>query len=319
MTTDEITGVLLMAYGTPDSLEAIEPYYTHIRGGRTPAPHLVEELRARYELVGGSTPLLEITEQTRAALERVLNEDGNYRVLLGMKHWHPFIEEAVQELQAESIGRAVALVLAPHYSSMSIGSYLHAIEEAQRAHSASIDILPIQSWHLHGPYLRAVASRIAGRLAAFPPGEPSTVVFTAHSLPERILEEGDPYPQQLGETSRALAAMLSLDRWTFSYQSAGRTPEPWLGPDLTDTVHRLADEGVRNVLVAPVGFVSDHLEILYDIDHEAQGAARERGLSLSRIEMLNAAPDFIEGLAELVLARAREGAGQSVPEPDPVP
>jgi ferrochelatase len=306
MTTDEITGVLLMAYGTPDSLEAVEPYYTHIRGGRTPAPHLVEELRARYELVGGSTPLLEITEQTRAALERVLNEDGNYRVFLGMKHWHPFIEEGIANMARADINRAVGLVLAPHYSRMSVAGYYDYAAKAQEKLGTSIEILPIESWHLHGPYLESVARRVRAQLATFPPDEAVTVVFSAHSLPEKILAEGDPYADQLQETSEALARMLGLERWTFSFQSAGRTPEPWLGPDIVDTVHRLADEGVRAILVAPVGFVSDHLEILYDLDYEAQAAARERGVTLKRTEMLNASEDFVRGLADLVRTREAE-------------
>jgi ferrochelatase len=149
-----------------------------------------------------------------------------------------------------------------------------------------------------------VAERVRRRLADFAPGEPVTVVFTAHSLPQRILQAGDPYQDQLGETSEALAAILDLPDWTFSYQSAGHTPEPWLGPDLVETVHALADRGVKTVLVAPIGFISDHLEILYDIDQEAQQAARERGITLKRTESLNASPDFVAGLADLVRAVA---------------
>lgn len=302
MNQAEMTGVLLMAYGTPRNLDEVEPYYTHIRGGRTPRPELIEELKERYRLVGGSTPLNEISEATRAALEERLNAQspGSFRVVLGMKHWHPFIEEAVRRLAQEGITRAVGLVLAPHYSEMSIATYYRYAEAAQEKLGTHIEILPIESWHLHGPYLRALATRVQTRLAEFLCGSEVAVVFTAHSLPSRILERNDPYPEQLRETSEAIAAMLGLRQWTFSYQSAGRTPEPWLGPDLVETVHRLADAGAQHILVAPVGFVSDHLEILYDIDHEAQAAARERGVTLKRIEMLNASPDFVDGLAELV-------------------
>ncbi|HZU13694.1 MAG TPA: ferrochelatase [Chloroflexota bacterium] len=303
MTDQDRTGVLLMAYGTPDSMDAVEPYYTHIRGGRTPAPELVEDLRERYRLVGGSTPLLEISEQTRAGLEQALNARGNgrFRVVLGMKHWHPFVAEGMAQLAAEGIRRAVGLVLAPHYSSMSIAGYYRYVDAAEGP-----TILPIESWHLHRPYLEAVARRVQEQLVAFPPEEDVTVVFTAHSLPERILAEGDPYQDQLLATSAAVAEILGLPRWEFSYQSAGQTREPWLGPDLPDKVHELADRGVRNILVAPVGFVSDHLEILYDIDYEAQAAARERDVTLRRIEMLNASPDFVEGLADLVQQRLAE-------------
>jgi ferrochelatase len=303
MTAEGTTGVLLMAYGTPDTLDDVEPYYTHIRGGRTPARELVEALRERYRLVGGSTPLYAISEATRAALEERLNEErarGRFRVILGMKHWHPFIEEAIARMDSEGIGQAIGLVLAPHYSRMSVATYFDYVDAAQKKLGTRIQIQPIDSWHLHPPYLQAVADRIQARLADFLCGSDVTIVFTAHSLPEKILAEGDPYPEQLRQTSEAIALMLALENWTFSYQSAGRTPEPWLGPDLVDTIHTLADGGAQHILVAPVGFVSDHLEILYDIDHEAQQAARERGITLKRTDSLNAAPDFIDALAQLV-------------------
>jgi ferrochelatase len=222
-----------------------------------------------------------------------------------MKHWHPYIEQGVVEMARAGVRRGVGLVLAPHYSRMSIAGYYSYIDKAQEKLGSAIEILPIESWHLHQPYLDAVARRVRDRLAAFPPQEPVTVVFTAHSLPERIMQDGDPYPQQLRETSEALAQMLGLVHWTFSYQSAGRTADPWLGPDLVDTVNTLADGGVRNILVAPIGFVSDHLEILYDIDHEARQAAGERGVRLMRTESLNASPDFVAGLADLVRNRVR--------------
>lgn len=307
---DEIVGVLLMAYGTPDSAANVEPYYTHIRGGRKPAPELVDELRERYQLVGGITPLLEITERTRDALEQRLNADGDvrFRVVLGMKHWHPFIEQAVRELDELGIKRAVGLVLAPHYSEMSIAAYYRYFDEAQKKLGTNIDLERIESWHLDQQYLRAVGARIRRRLGEFRRGEDVTVVFTAHSLPQRILENQDPYPRQLRETAEALAAMLQLPKWTFSYQSAGRTAEPWLGPDLVDTVHELADAGVENVLVASIGFVSDHLEILYDIDFEAQNAAGERGITLKRTDMLNDSADFVDGLAELIRSRLPQPA-----------
>jgi ferrochelatase len=308
MTAGDPIGVLLMAYGSPDTLEDVEPYYTHIRRGRPPSPELLEELKERYRLVGGRTPLSEISEATRAGLETRLNAEspGRYRVILGMKHWHPYIEEAVREMAAEGIDRAVGLILAPHYSTRSVAEYYGYVDEAQRKLGTSIRVERIDSWHLFEPYLQSVADRITTALAAFPAGQDVTVVFTAHSLPEKILESGDPYPEQLRETSEALAERLGLRRWTFSYQSAGRTPDPWLGPDLVDTVHRLAREGVRNILVASIGFVSDHLEILYDIDYEAQEAAREEGVTLKRTEMLNASDDFLEGLTTLVRERAAD-------------
>jgi protoporphyrin/coproporphyrin ferrochelatase len=304
----DVMGVLLMAYGSPDRLEDVEAYYTHIRGGRRPAPELVEELKERYKTVGGRTPLSEISEATRSGLEAQLNSsrDDRYRVFLGMKHWHPYIEQAVGEMWDEGIDRAVGLVLAPHYSRMSIAGYFHCVNDAQEKLGSHIEILPVESWHLHPSYLEAVAARARSRLADFPAGSDVTVVFTAHSLPEKILEQADPYPRQLQETFQAIAQMLRLERWTFSYQSAGRTPDPWLGPDIVDTVRDLADQGVQHILVAPVGFVSEHLEIHYDIDFEAQRAASDRGVTLKRIEMLNSSPDFVAGLADLVRQRAAE-------------
>jgi ferrochelatase len=309
MTADETTGVLLMAYGSPDTEAEIEPYYTHIRHGRPPTPELLQELQERYRQVGGRTPLSDISEATRAGLEERLNAEGDrhYRVILGMKHWHPYIASAVRQLADEGIHRAVGLILAPHYSTRSVAEYYGYVDEALQQNGIDMEIERIVQWHLWPPYLEAVGRRIRAALSEFPTGEPVTVVFTAHSVPERVLQSGDPYPEQLRETTEALVAMLAIDRWTFSYQSAGRTAEPWLGPDLVDTVHRLARDGVRNILVASIGFVSDHLEILYDIDFEAQAAAREEGIVLKRTEMLNASPDFIQCLAELVKQRAATG------------
>ena len=305
MNDNQTIGVLLMAYGSPDTPEDIEPYYTHIRHGRAPSAELLEELQERYRLVGGRTPLSDISEATRARLEKRLNDESEnlYRVILGMKHWHPYIEQAVHQLASEGIQRAVGLILAPHYSSRSVAEYYGYVEEAQRKLGTSIALERIDQWHLFPPFLDAVRSRIEAQLEKFPTGEEVTVVFTAHSLPEKILQSGDPYPDQLLETSRALVDMVGIPQWTFSYQSAGRTPDPWLGPDLVETVHRLAREGVKNILVASIGFVSDHLEILYDIDYEAQEAARDEGITLRRTEMLNASPDFVEGLVALVRER----------------
>lgn len=305
MSDEQIIGVLLMAYGSPDTPDDIEPYYTHIRHGRAPTAELLAELRERYRLVGGRTPLSDISEATRSLLERRLNEESanQYRVILGMKHWHPYIKQAVEEMAHEGIQRAVGLILAPHYSTRSVAEYYGYVEEAQRILGTSIALERIDQWHLFPPFLEAVRCRIQAQLEQFPADADVTVVFTAHSLPEKILESGDPYPDQLMETSRALVDLIGLHHWTFSYQSAGRTPDPWLGPDLVETVHRLADEGVRNILVASIGFVSDHLEILYDIDYEAQEAAREEGITLRRTEMLNASPDFVEGLVALVRER----------------
>lgn len=300
-------GVVVMAYGTPTGPGDVEAFYTDVRRGRPPSPEQLAALQARYEAIGGVSPLARRTREQAEAVQAALDGlvPGGYLVALGNKHSSPRIEEAVDVLAGEEVTALVGLVLAPHYSAMSVATYYRFIDAAQEGHGTSIEILPIESWHLHAPYLRAVADRVRDRLAEFPPGEEVTVVFSAHSLPERILAEGDPYQDQLLETSRALAGMLDLRNWTFSYQSAGHTAEPWLGPDIVETVNSLADRGISNILIAPIGFVSDHLEILYDIDHEAQAAAQDRGVTLRRTDSLNAAPDFVECLADLVISRLR--------------
>jgi protoporphyrin/coproporphyrin ferrochelatase len=302
------TGVLLMAYGTPNSLDEVEPYYTDVRGGRAPTPELLAELKERYRLVGGRTPLLEISRAQADGLQRLLDAQapGRYRVYLGMKHWHPYIAAAVRQMRADGIREALAVALAPHYSRMSIGGYISRIEDAQ----ASLDGEPIrfryvESWHDEPIFLEALATQVRAVLAAsFAPEERDGVfvLFTAHSLPERIREWDDPYQRELLATSRGVADLLGLpaDRWDFAFQSAGRTPEPWLGPDILTKLRELAAAGRRTVLVCPVGFISEHLEIFYDIDYEARRLAEELGVHLERIEMLNATPPLLEALAAVV-------------------
>jgi protoporphyrin/coproporphyrin ferrochelatase len=302
------TGVLLMAYGTPYSLDEVEPYYTDVRGGRAPTPELLVELKERYRLVGGRTPLLEISRAQADGLQRLLDAEapGRYRVYLGMKHWHPYIAAAVRQMRADGIREALAVALAPHYSRMSIGGYISRIEDAQ----ASLDGEPIrfryvESWHDEPIFLEALATQVRAALAtSFAPEERDGVfvLFTAHSLPERIREWDDPYQRELLATSRGVADVLGLpaDRWDFAFQSAGRTPEPWLGPDILTKLRELAAAGRRTVLVCPVGFISEHLEIFYDIDYEAHRLAEELGVHLERIEMLNATPPLLEALAAVV-------------------
>jgi ferrochelatase len=262
-----------MAYGSPSRPEDIPAYFDDIRGGRPVRPEAVAELTERYRRIGGSSPLNEITERQRAALE---NELG-VPVYVGMKHWTPRIAEAADQALADGAERIVGLVLAPHYSTISIGGYRDRLAEGvgERA-----ELVMIESWHDHRPLIDLLAERVGGTDAH--------VVFTAHSLPERILAEGDPYKDQLLET------------WSFAFQSASPTGEPWLGPDILEELERLHGEGTRKVLVAPVGFVSDHLEILWDIDVEAREKAAELGLALKRIESLNDAPEFARALAVLV-------------------
>ena len=283
-----MNAVVLMAYGSPSTADEIRPYFEDIRGGRPVSDQAVEELAERYRRIGGRSPLDDVTEAQRAALERELGVP----VFVGMKHWQPRIAEAVESALAGGVTRIVGVVLAPHYSRLSVGEYRERLEAAV-AGRAELEL--VESWHDHEPFVDVLADRVRGTDA--------WVVFTAHSLPERILAEGDPYRDQLLETSRLVAEGAGLERWSFAFQSASPTGELWLGPDVLDELGRLRESGVTSVLVAPVGFVSDHLEILWDLDVEARERAAELGLELERIESLNDDPAFIRALAALVEER----------------
>jgi ferrochelatase len=300
-------GVLLMAYGGPDSLDDIEPYLLDIRGGRPTSRELVEEIRERYALIGGRSPILEITQLQAEALEKHLNQAGeaSFRTYVGMRHWQPRIREVVAQMAQDGIERAVALVMAPHYSQMSIGAYFKRLDEALEELGARITFNRIESWHDHRGFISALAEKATHALTRFAndgaEGLPK-VIFSAHSLPTRILDWGDPYDAQLRETATLVAQQLSLppDRWLFCYQSAGRSAEPWLGPQIEQVIVELAQAGEQRLLVIPVGFVCDHVEILYDLDIEARQLAEARGAQLERSESLNASPAFIAALADIV-------------------
>jgi ferrochelatase len=282
--------VVLMAYGSPDRVEEVPAYYADIRGGRPVRPELLADLTERYRQLGieESNPLNAITEATRAALEGELG----LPVLTGMKHWTPRIAEAAQAALAMGADRVAGLVLAPHYSRLSIGGYRQQLEEALAGRA---ELAFVESWHLEPGFIELLARRVRTRRAGS-----SHVVFTAHSLPARILAEGDPYQVQLLETSTAIAQAAGLREWSFSYQSESPTGEPWLQPDILDHLATLRDQGVEDVLLCPVGFVADHLEIRWDLDTEAAERARQLGLRLERIEMPNADPAFIRALAAVV-------------------
>jgi protoporphyrin/coproporphyrin ferrochelatase len=279
------TAVILMAYGSPEHPEDIRPYLEDIREGRPVSDHAVEELTERYRRIGGRSPLDELTERQRAALERELE----LPVVVGMKHWRPRIADAVEQALAGGADRLVAVVLAPHYSALSIAGYRERLEAALQGRA---EFVFVESWHDVAAFIAVLADRIRGTDAH--------VVFTAHSLPERILAMGDPYKDQLLKTSQLVADRAGVERWSFAFQSESPTGEPWLGPDILDELTRLQGAGVEKVLVCPVGFVSDHLEILWDLDVEARERAAELGLELDRIESLNDDPAFIKALAEVV-------------------
>lgn len=307
-------GVLLMAYGTPGSLDEVEAYYTHIRGGRRPSQELLEELVERYRAIGGRSPLLDITRRQAAALEMALNgtQEKAYRVYVGMKHASPFIADTVAQMAGDGLSRGVVAALAPHYSRMSIGGYINTVKKVLGTLPAPPPMTFVESWHDHPSFLQALAEVLTEALGRLAEAERASVhvIFTAHSLPAKILEWDDPYPRELRRTCEGVARLTALERWDFAYQSAGRTADPWLGPDLKEVLHRLYAEGKRVVVICPVGFVADHLEVLYDIDVECRQLAASLGMRLERAPSLNDRPRFIRALAEIVRAHA-QAAGAS--------
>jgi len=311
--------VLLMAYGGPQRLDDVEPFLLDVRGGRPTSPELVAEIRGRYAAIGGSSPLLRITREQAAALERRLQDEesaGNtWRCFVGMRHWHPYVRDAVAAIAAAGHRRAVALCLAPQYSRMSVGAYFKALDEALAAvrgeTGAGLEVARVASWGDHPVFLEAVAEKVAAGLARFPEAARGDVkvIFTAHSLPRRIVAAGDPYDDQLRTTAAAVAARAAarigsaLD-WTFCYQSAAAGAADWLGPPIEQVVPELARAGHRHLLVCPIGFVADHVEVLYDLDVEARALAEAAGAHLERTESLNDCPTFIAALADVARAAA---------------
>jgi ferrochelatase len=288
-------GVLLLAHGTPDSLDEMPEYLARVRGGRPPSPELVEEMRRNYAAIGGRSPLTDLTRAQAEALQRELGPLA--RVFFAMRNWRPFIADVLGEMARAGIREAAAIPMAPQYGALSVGKYRDA---ARAATPEGLRLRFVESWHDDPGLVEAFAERLAAALRAAPP---DLVLFTAHSIPERVDEGGDPYSEQVGRTTELVAAAAGLgpprERWEFAWQSAGRTPEPWLRPSVEDALREAADRGVRTVLVQPIGFVCDHTEVLYDIDVQARQAAAALGMTLARTESLNASPVFIRALARL--------------------
>lgn len=297
--------VLLMSYGTPATAADVEPYYTHIRRGRRPDPGQLADLRRRYDAIGGTSPLAALTRAQGDGVQAALDAaaPGRFRVFLAAKHAAPFIEDGVAAIAAAGIGTAVAAVLAPHYSALSVGEYLE--RAARAADAAGVELRAVRSWHLAPGLVEALAERLDCALDAVgTPRSDTEVLVTAHSLPERILHTDDPYPEQLHATGEAVCARVGVTRWRIGWQSAGRTPEPWLGPDVLELIRTVAAEGARGVVVLPAGFTSDHLEILYDLDVDARRVAAEAGIAFARTDSLNADPRLCAAVAEAVLSAA---------------
>jgi ferrochelatase len=293
-----------MAYGTPRTPEEILPYYTDIRRGRPPTDEQLADLTARYAALGGTSPLAQRTDAQRDALQAALDgiAPGEYVVSLGLKHASPMIEAAVETVAESGLARVVGLVLAPHYSSYSIGQYLGRAETAAAPFGVSVS--GITSWATMPEFVTFIADDLRARLADMPPA--TRVLFTAHSLPQRIIDGGDPYPDELAATAAAVAAETGLDdsQWQIAWQSAGRTPEPWIGPDVLEAIDTAAADGCAGVVVSAVGFVSDHLEVLYDLDIEAAHRAEARGIAFDRTACVNDDPSVMAALARRVVEAA---------------
>ncbi len=304
MTNTAPTGVLLLAYGTPNMIDEVEEYYINVRGGRLPTAEQVANLVGRYTAVGGHTPLTELTLNVADKLQARLSSErpGQFQVFFGMKYWHPLIPEVVHAMQSNGITNVIAIPLAPHYSKISIGGYVKQVDRAIEDLGTPMDVRYIESWQGQPKFRQMIAARIRAGLEQFPADvrDHVHVLFSAHSLPERILQWGDPYPQELQESAAAIAAMLDLPHWGFTYQSQGETGDPWLGPDILHTLDELAQSGVQHVLSVPFGFIADHLEILYDLDIECKHKAQELGIDFKRIRLLNADDDFIDLLITIV-------------------
>ena len=304
--------VILLAYGGPDSLDDIPAYLLDIRGGRPTSQELIDDITDRYRQIGGRSPLLEITNTVADKVATVVDRP----VYVGMRHWSPYIADVVDQMAVDGIDHVAAICMAPHYSTLSIGKYREKLEEAlahvQATIGRDIGLTFVDSWHTQPAYLGGIAGKVRQTLARWPESEQKRVkvIFTAHSLPSFILDRGDPYDDQLRETANLLAQMLELtaDRWTFSYQSAAQTGMPWLGPQIEDLVPELAANGERDLLIAPIGFISDHVEILYDIDIGVQAIALANGVRVERTPMLNSCRPLIVALSALAQTALDQGA-----------
>ena len=304
--TERPVAVLLMAMGGPDCLENVEAYLMDVRGGRATSPELVEEIRQRYRVTGGKSPVLGITQEVARSLEQRLNASAGqqYRCYVGLRHWHPFIRETYARLLEDFPERIIGLCMAPQYSSLSIGAYIKKVEEARRELASETPISFVTSWHRHHLLIASIVGNIHQTLQKFPLDVRSRVpiLFTAHSLPERVVAMKDPYPEEVQGTVQSVCEQLGSQPIRFAYQSQGRSGEKWLGPSVEETLAELAQQGHRHVLVAPIGFICDHVETLYDIDIELKQLAQTKGVQLERIPMLNASTALVDLITSIVEA-----------------
>jgi ferrochelatase len=290
-----MTAVLLLAHGAPERVEDVEQYLGYVRPGRPLPPRVLEEIKQRYALIGGGSPLLACTRRQAQALEARLSVP----VYFGMRNWHPFIQETMSRMQADGVQRMVAICLAPQYSKLSVGVYFRRVQEAKVALGLDAEITWTRSFHDHPALVDAFAENLAPLLPA------ERVLFTAHSLPEKILEQGDRYDAETRATAALVAARLGLTAYDFAYQSQGMTDDKWLGPTVESCLDAYAAQGVRRVALSPIGFVSDHVEVLYDVDILFRGYADARGIEIARAASLNDSPCFIDALAQVAAEKLR--------------
>jgi len=312
--------VLLLAFGCPDSIESIEPFITNVMGGRKPSPNQLQKIKERYLMIDGCSPLLDVTKRQANALEKILNETNEltpkllnsktpelFRVFVGMRHWHPFIKDTLKEILSLKAERIVVLVMAPHYSKISTGGYINALNEARTELNTNIGVSFINNWHTHPLFLKAVTEKIKKGLSCFPPlipsplrgegkGEGVQVIFSAHSLPEK----DDTYVKQLNETIEGIIRYTGDVSWHLGFQSKGMSAGEWLEPTIDSILDRLSKDGKKYILIVPVGFVSDNIETLYDIDIVYKKMAESLGLIFHRTESLNDSPKFIESLSAII-------------------
>jgi ferrochelatase len=297
----EQVAVLVMAYGGPGNIAEVEPYLMDIRGGRPTKPQLVEEIRTRYARIGGRSPILELTRAQAAGIGRALGD--RFNVYVGMRHWHPYIQDVVAQIAKAGHRRVVGVAMAPHYSSMSVGAYEKKLLQAA---AGRLDVTLVRTWWQQPQFLDAVATRVVEALQRFPKPSQVQIIFTAHSLPEKILASADPYPDELKGSATEVARRARVTGWRLAYQSAGATAEPWLGPDGAAVITEVARAKHEAVLLVPIGFVCDHVEILYDIDIEYQRLAKRLGIQLERTASLNDHPGLVAAVADVVRTCATE-------------
>ena len=308
--------ILLMAYGGPNNLDEIEPYLLNVRGGKVSSPEAVKAVQRRYEKIGGRSPLLDITRRQADALETRLNSlegDHSFRVYVGMRHWHPYIQQIVEQIVADGYQNVVTLCMTPQYSQISVGAYHKALHDAisgidASSQSESLSVISVESWYDHPSYIQAVAERIQAAMKHHFTHEGPRVLFTAHSIPLASLPPDDPYRHQTEETARLVAECVGLseDEWCICYQCVGRSKDVWMGPSLDDQIVKTVEEGKKSILVVPIGFAADHVETLYDLDIECRALASGMGAKLERAASLNSSPVFISALTDIVLQKIKK-------------